>query len=196
MGWAQRSLPAPLRVTRNASEYRKLFRLHKLDFYIDIRVQETQQTRIRELLAKETKLELDRKRNGIIELEDLITPSKKLWALGTLYSSLVSQLSLVLSRAYFANPSRWILQDWFINRISALNTAGVSSDQSASSLPVGFGGSAFAGRGRGVRESGYSSSDGSPASGNRAREGTEEDGGDDEREPIPRGLPLTGDMAR
>ncbi|GAA5956509.1 hypothetical protein JCM3765_003467 [Sporobolomyces pararoseus] len=130
---------------------------------------ETNQPKIRELLAKETKLELDRKRTGVIELEDLITPSKKLWALGTLYSSL----------------------DWFINRISALNAA-ASSDQSASS----FGGSTFAGRGRGFRESGYSSSDGSPAGGNRAREATEEDAGDDEREPGSRGLPLTGDMAR
>jgi len=51
--------------------------------------QETDNARIRDLLAKETKLEMDRKRNGIIETEDLITPSKKLWALATLYSSLV-----------------------------------------------------------------------------------------------------------
>ncbi|GAA5904682.1 exocyst subunit SEC8 [Sporobolomyces salmoneus] len=137
---------------------------------------ESESAKVRELLAKETKIELDRKRNGVIETEDLITPSKKLWALATLYSSL----------------------DWFVNRISALNT--VANEQVAPSAGTGLG-SGFAGRGPGVRESGYSSSDGSPASGNRGgnEDGTEEDSGtvrDEENGSRPRGLPLTGDMSR
>ncbi|SCV70809.1 BQ2448_3571 [Microbotryum intermedium] len=49
-------------------------------------------------LKRETKIELDKKRNSLVNSEDLITPSKKLMALGTLYSSLV----------------------WFIAHISAL----------------------------------------------------------------------------
>ncbi|SGY79129.1 BQ5605_C008g05051 [Microbotryum silenes-dioicae] len=39
-------------------------------------------------LRRETKIELDKKRNSLVNSEDLITPSKKLMALGTLYSSL------------------------------------------------------------------------------------------------------------
>lgn len=70
--------------------------------------------------------------------------------------------------------------------MASLNT---SADPIAPSLPAGLG--AFAGRGRGVRESGYSSSDGSAAPGARG-----EDGEDEERESSGKGLPLTGDMAR
>ncbi|GAA5972148.1 hypothetical protein JCM21900_006105, partial [Sporobolomyces salmonicolor] len=48
----------------------------------------TDPVKLREMLTKETKLELDKKRNGVVASEDLISPSKRLWALGTLYSSL------------------------------------------------------------------------------------------------------------
>ncbi|KAJ8294731.1 putative exocyst complex component sec8 [Rhodotorula toruloides] len=56
---------------------------------------------MRQVLAKETKIELDRKRNGFVKEDDLISPSKKLSALATLYSSL----------------------DWFIHRVSSLKSA-------------------------------------------------------------------------
>jgi len=45
--------------------------------------------KLREVLEKETKIELDRKRKASVRETDLIGPSKKVWALATLYSSLV-----------------------------------------------------------------------------------------------------------
>lgn len=54
---------------------------------------------MREALKRETKMELERKGNGEITTDDLISPSKKLFALGTLYSSLVRRPSLP-ARAY------------------------------------------------------------------------------------------------
>lgn len=52
---------------------------------------------MREALKRETKIELDKKRNGLVTPDDLITPSKKLLALGTLYSSLVRLPLLLLA---------------------------------------------------------------------------------------------------
>lgn len=48
---------------------------------------------MREVLKRETKIELERKGNSQISAADLLGPSKKLLALGTLYSSLVRPLS-------------------------------------------------------------------------------------------------------
>lgn len=45
---------------------------------------------MKEALKRETKIELERKGNSQIPADDLLAPSKKLLALGTLYSSLVS----------------------------------------------------------------------------------------------------------
>ncbi|GAA6007556.1 hypothetical protein JCM10207_006385 [Rhodosporidiobolus poonsookiae] len=97
----------------------------------------TDPLKLRELLQRETKSEFERKRNGVVASEDLISPSKKLWALGTLYSSL----------------------DWFIHHVSSLKS---SEGANAPSFANGFGGFDR----RGPRESGYShasSSDGSPS---------------------------------
>lgn len=41
------------------------------------------------MLKQESKVEADRRRNDIVHAEDFVSPSKKLLALGTLYSSLV-----------------------------------------------------------------------------------------------------------
>ncbi|KAK4705054.1 exocyst complex component 4, partial [Phenoliferia sp. Uapishka_3] len=70
---------------------------------------------MREALKRETKIELEKKGNGEISSDDLISPSKKLLALGTLYSSL----------------------DWFIVHVSNLKT-------SPDSLPGGMGVNSFA----------------------------------------------------
>ncbi|GAA5875446.1 hypothetical protein JCM8547_004407 [Rhodosporidiobolus lusitaniae] len=131
----------------------------------------TDPQKLRDLLQRETKLELDRKRNGVVAGEDLISPSKKMWALATLYSSL----------------------DWFIQHVSSLKT---STDGSSSAFPNGLS-SAFGGR-RGPRESGYSttsttvSADGSPALGSARDE--DEDGESGREEGF--ALPLTSDMTR
>lgn len=53
--------------------------------------------KLRACLKRETKIELEKKRNGLVTAEDMISPSKKLMALGTLYSSLVSLTSQPLS---------------------------------------------------------------------------------------------------
>jgi exocyst complex component 4 len=45
---------------------------------------------MRAALKRETKIDLEEKGHGPILQESLITPSKKILALGTLYSSLVS----------------------------------------------------------------------------------------------------------
>ncbi|KAI5481854.1 exocyst complex component, sec8 subunit [Pseudohyphozyma bogoriensis] len=60
-----------------------------------------QQDQMREALRRETKIELERKGNAQLPAEDLISPSKKMLALGTLYSSL----------------------DWFILHVSSLKTS-------------------------------------------------------------------------
>lgn len=52
-------------------------------------IQPEDQAQLREALQQETKIELEKKGNGTIAADDLISPSKKLVALGTLYSSLV-----------------------------------------------------------------------------------------------------------
>ncbi|GAA5941737.1 exocyst subunit SEC8 [Sporobolomyces koalae] len=108
----------------------------------------TDSARIRELLSKETKIELDRKRNGIIDAEDLITPSKKLLAIATLYSSL----------------------DWFINRIATLNTG---HDHAPSTTP--FRPEGFAGRARRTRESSESTNDGTSTAASRGGDDVEDD---------------------
>jgi len=64
-------------------------------------VPEKDQALLREVLKRETRLELDKKRNGQVVAEDLIQPPKKLLALCTLYSSL----------------------DWFIVHVSSLKTS-------------------------------------------------------------------------
>lgn len=64
-------------------------------------VPEKDHTALREVLKRETKLELEKKRNGQVTAEDLIHPPKKLLALCTLYSSL----------------------DWFIVHVSSLKTS-------------------------------------------------------------------------
>ncbi|GAA5933851.1 hypothetical protein JCM1841_001318 [Sporobolomyces salmonicolor] len=122
----------------------------------------TDPVKLREMLTKETKLELDKKRNGVVASEDLISPSKRLWALGTLYSSL----------------------DWFIHHVSSLKT---STEAAPPTMPNGF---AAAFGGRRPRESGYSSSDGSPALGSR-----EEIDEPEEREDG-FALPLTSELTR
>ncbi|GAA6035827.1 hypothetical protein JCM8097_005726 [Rhodosporidiobolus ruineniae] len=137
-------------------------------------VPSTDPLKLRELLQRETKLELDRKRNGVVASKDLISPAKKLWALGTLYSSL----------------------DWFIHHVSSLKTTSDSA-ASASSAPNGFSGT-FGGRrgGAGPRESGYSyasSSEASPAMGSRDHGDDEEDGGE---RADGFALPLTSEMTR
>lgn len=70
---------------------------------------------MRQVLAKETKIELDRKRNGFVKEDDLISPSKKLSALATLYSSLVREamaadreMAHVPSPAGLVHPPRLI----------------------------------------------------------------------------------------
>ncbi|GAA5911557.1 hypothetical protein JCM5296_007207 [Sporobolomyces johnsonii] len=122
----------------------------------------TDPVKLRETLAKETKLELDKKRNGVVASEDLISPSKRLWALGTLYSSL----------------------DWFIHHVSSLKT---STEAAPPTMLNGFAG-AFGGRR--PRESGYSSSDGSPALGSR----DEVDEAEEREDGF--ALPLTSEMTR
>ncbi|KAL8293460.1 hypothetical protein RQP46_000161 [Phenoliferia psychrophenolica] len=69
---------------------------------------------MREALKRETKIELEKKGNGEIMADDLISPSKKLFALGTLYSSL----------------------DWFIVHVSSLKTT-------ADTGPTGMGINSF-----------------------------------------------------
>jgi len=74
---------------------------------------------MREALKRETKIELDKKRNGLVPSEDLIAPSKKLLALGTLYSSLVSVPSLLSPESLadfdhsigLVHPARLVPQD-------------------------------------------------------------------------------------
>ena len=51
--------------------------------------QSTDAARIRDIIQREARLEHDMKGNVAIATEDLISPSQKLLALGTLYSSLV-----------------------------------------------------------------------------------------------------------
>ncbi|GJN89483.1 hypothetical protein Rhopal_002469-T1 [Rhodotorula paludigena] len=122
--------------------------------------------KLRELLQRETRIELERKRNSTVKDDDLISPSKKIWALATLYSSL----------------------DWFIHHVSSLKSAeGVAAAPSN-----GFG--AFAGRH--PRESGVSfasSTDTSMSVGEK--DGDEEEGREPDR-PEGFALPLTKEMTR
>ncbi|KAM0750251.1 hypothetical protein T439DRAFT_356891 [Meredithblackwellia eburnea MCA 4105] len=71
--------------------------------------------KMKEILQRETKIELERKGNGEFAPEDLVSPSKKLLAIGTLYSSL----------------------DWFILHVSSLKT-------SPDTAPAGIGMNSFA----------------------------------------------------
>ncbi|GAA5916657.1 hypothetical protein JCM6882_001573 [Rhodosporidiobolus microsporus] len=129
-------------------------------------VPSTDPLKLRELLQRETKLELERKRNGVVSSEDLISPSKKMWALATLYSSL----------------------DWFIHHVSSLKTTSSGSEAGSSTFPNGFNGR------RGPRESGYShaSSESSPAMGSRDHGDDEEL--EDRADGFT--LPLTSEMTR
>jgi exocyst complex component 4 len=52
-------------------------------------LQVEERAQIEQALKRETKIELDKKGNGELSADDLLSPSKKLIALGTLYSSLV-----------------------------------------------------------------------------------------------------------
>jgi hypothetical protein len=70
-----------------------LFSFELTSFHLE---QPNDPLKLRELLQRETKLELDRKRNGVVASEDLISPSKKMWALATLYSSLVRSFLFLL----------------------------------------------------------------------------------------------------
>ncbi|GAA5829923.1 hypothetical protein JCM11251_007933 [Rhodosporidiobolus azoricus] len=132
-------------------------------------VPSTDPLKLRELLQRETKLELERKRNTVIASDDLICPSKKMWALATLYSSL----------------------DWFIHHVSSLKTTSPSSSSEAGSSTFANG---FNGARRGPRESGYShaSSESSPPIGSR------DHADEDEAEERAAGftLPLTSEMTR
>ncbi|BGP15461.1 exocyst subunit [Rhodosporidiobolus nylandii] len=141
--------PAAGQPLKMAASWAEISDLHTL--LNDMRaVPPTDPVKLRELLERETKMEFERKRNGTVSSEDLISPSKKMWALGTLYSSL----------------------DWFIHHVSSLKTA----DGSTPSPQNGFSTGAFNGR-RGPRESGYSlaSSDGSPALGSSRGHGDDQD---------------------
>ncbi|TNY20452.1 hypothetical protein DMC30DRAFT_251425 [Rhodotorula diobovata] len=71
--------------------------------------------KLREVLEKETKLELSRKRKKSVREEDLLSPGKKVAALATLYSSL----------------------DWFIVHVSSLRATG---EAAASPPSNGFAG--------------------------------------------------------
>ncbi|KPV72247.1 uncharacterized protein RHOBADRAFT_56060 [Rhodotorula graminis WP1] len=132
-------------------------------------------TKLREVLEKETKIELDRKRKASVREDDLISPSKKIWALATLYSSL----------------------DWFILHVSALKATGEAVASPATN--------GFAAASRRPRESGYSfasSSDASPSLASRemdeegvaAGAGPSEGGSETGADGFV--LPLTSEMAR
>lgn len=54
---------------------------------------------MRAALKRETKIELEEKGHGPIKNESLIHPSKRILALGTLYSSLVSVSYLLYNHA-------------------------------------------------------------------------------------------------
>ncbi|BGP39395.1 exocyst subunit [Rhodotorula kratochvilovae] len=126
--------------------------------------------KLRETLEKETKIELDRKRNRTVREDDLISPSKKVWALATLYSSL----------------------DWFIHHVSSLKATSVDAPSSS------FNG--FAGRRpRESGYSFASSSDTAPSAvgGETGEDGA--GAGEGEREALGGDgftLPLTSEMTR
>lgn len=149
--------------------------------------------KLREVLEKETKLELSRKRKKSVREEDLLSPGKKVAALATLYSSLVRPpflpaLHSIMRSLYLNAP-----QDWFIVHVSSLRATG----EAAASPPS----NGFAGPRR-PRESGYSFASSSDSPSLPSRELDEESAsagvGEADAEAGAEGftLPLTSEMAR
>lgn len=83
-------------------------------------------------LRRETKIELESKGNAPITSDDLILPSKKLLALGTLYTSLVSTCTHICLHHH----SRCLnfTQDWFISQLSSVQITSDSETPAANGI--------------------------------------------------------------
>lgn len=168
---------------RAAQRRRKPISLRDRQERTDLRIiQPGDADQLRQVLAKETKIELERKRNGFVKEDDLISPSKKLSALATLYSSLVRRLP-ELSESWC---SFRLWQDWFIHRVSSLKSA----EGTPAAFSNGFSGPLGARR---PRESAYSIASTDTGHSLGSHEG-EDEAADDRPEGF--ALPLTSEMTK